>query len=172
MRRATAVRVVGPWSWIILPALLSMAATLLLATPVEVFGLRLPQPIIPMVLAFAWPLIRPSMLAPIVLLLLGLFLDLLWRQPLGLAAVSLLSVYAVVLLSRSFLMGQETSVLFVWYSVGTLLAFILTYVIVTLQAANPPSVLSWLASVVPTLLLFPFADRLIERFEDGDVRFR
>jgi predicted transcriptional regulator len=29
-----------------------------------------------------------------------------------------------------------------------------------------------IGQMVPTLLLFPFADRMIERFEDGDVRFR
>ena len=39
----------------------------------------------------------------------------------------------------------------------------------TMMAA---SLLAMLGQVIPTLLLFPFADRMIERFEDGDVRFR
>jgi rod shape-determining protein MreD len=29
-----------------------------------------------------------------------------------------------------------------------------------------------MGQVVPTLLLFPFANCMIERFDDGDVRFR
>ena len=37
---------------------------------------------------------------------------------------------------------------------------------------TPASLLALIGQVVPTLLLFPFANQMIERFEDGDVRFR
>jgi rod shape-determining protein MreD len=172
MRRPVAVRVVGPTQWIFIPALITVAATILLATPVKLFGLSLPEPVIPMVLAFAWPLIRPSIIAPVVLMALGLFLDIFWYGPLGVWALSLLGIYAVVLGSRAFLIGQETAVLFVWYAACCCVAFLLAYLIVGLKAGNAPSILSLLGQVFPTLLLFPFADRMIERFEDGDVRFR
>ncbi|MDZ4362665.1 hypothetical protein [Brevundimonas sp.] len=171
-RRQVAVRVVGPLQWVIYPALLAIAITIVLATPVELFGLKLPEPVLPMALAFAWPLIRPSMLAPAVLFGLGLFLDIFWAGPLGLWALALMGIYGVVLISRSFLVGQETHVLFVWYGLGTVAAFILTYLIATLLSGNAPSVLSLLGQVLPTLLLFPIAGRMIERFDDGDVRFR
>ncbi len=173
MRRGqVAVRVVGPLQWIVYPALLAIALTIALATPVELFGLKLPEPVLPMALAFAWPLIRPSMLAPAVLFGLGLFLDIFWAGPLGLWALALMGIYGVILVSRSFLVGQETHVLFVWYGLGTVAAFILTYLISTLLAGNAPSVLSLLGQILPTLLLFPIAGRMIERFDDGDVRFR
>lgn len=172
MRRPVAVRVVGPTQWIFIPALITVAATILLATPVELFGLSLPEPVIPMVLAFAWPLIRPSIIAPVVLMALGLFLDIFWYGPLGVWGLALLGIYAVVLGSRSFLIGQETAVLFVWYAACCCVAFLLAYLIVGIKAGNAPSILSLLGQVFPTLLLFPFADRMIERFEDGDVRFR
>ncbi len=172
MRRPTAVRVVGPVQWIIIPALIAIAATVVLATPIELFTLTLPEPVIPMVLAFAWPLIRPSILAPIVLLALGLFLDLFWHTPLGLWALSLISIYAVILIARNLLVGQETRMLFVWYCATCLMAFILAYLFVTLDVGNAPSILSLFWQVLPTLLLFPFADGMIRRFDDGDVRFR
>lgn len=172
MRRPVAVRVVGPVQWIVIPALVTVAVTILLATPVELFGLNLPEPVIPMVLAFSWPLIRPSVTAPLVLTLLGLILDILTYGPLGLWALALLAVYAVVLASRSFLIGQDTAVLFIWYAACCGLAFLLAYIIVSIIARNPPSILALIGQIVPTLLLFPFADRMIERFEDGDVRFR
>ena len=172
MRRPVAVRVVGPTQWIFIPALITVAATILLATPVELFGLSLPEPVIPMVLAFAWPLIRPSIIAPVILMALGLFLDIFWYGPLGVWGLALLGIYAVVLGSRSFLIGQETAVLFVWYAACCCVAFLLAYLIVGIKAGNAPSILSLLGQVFPTLLLFPFADRMIERFEDGDVRFR
>ena len=85
---------------------------MLLGTPFRVFGLRLPEPVFPMVLAFAWAVIRPSMIAPFVLLALGLFLDLYWGGPFGLWALALLAAYAMVLLGvRSIMSGQSRLVL-------------------------------------------------------------
>ncbi|MBX9615045.1 MAG: hypothetical protein Q8S03_12655 [Brevundimonas sp.] len=166
------VRVVGPTQWVFYPALAVIAITVILATPVELFGLKLPEPVLPLVLAFAWPLIRPSMVAPAVLFGLGLFLDLFWGGTLGLWPLCLLSVYGVVLASRNLLAGQETRILFVWYATCALVAFVLAYLIVTLSTGRAPSLLSLLGQVIPTLLLFPVADWMIQRFDDGDMRFR
>ncbi|WGM31627.1 hypothetical protein [Brevundimonas sp. NIBR11] len=172
MRRPVTIRVVGPTQWVLYPALISIALTVLLATPVELFGLKLPEPVLPLILAFAWPLIRPSMVAPAVLFALGLFLDMFWGGTLGLWPLCLLSVYGVVLASRNLLAGQETQILFVWYGLCVLAAFVVAYLIVTLDAGRAPSLLSLIGQVVPTLLLFPVADWMIQRFDDGDVRFR
>jgi rod shape-determining protein MreD len=174
MRRPVAVRVIGPVQWIFIPALLAVAATILLATPLELFGLHLPEPVFPLVLAFAWPLIRPSIVAPVVLTALGLFLDLFWgaQGALGMWAVALLVTYAVVLGARSFLIGQETAFLFLWYVACCGLTFLLTWGIISLKAGNSPSLYALLGQAAPTLLLFPFAAHMVERFEDGDVRFR
>jgi rod shape-determining protein MreD len=172
VRRPVAVRVVGSFELVFRPALIAIALTIVLATPVELFGLTLPEPVLPMVLAFAWPLIRPSMLAPAVLFALGLFLDIFWGGTLGMWPLALLAVYAVVLVSRNLLAGQETQVLFVWYAICTALAFFLAYLVVSFDAGRPPSLLALLLQVLPTLLLFPVADWMVQRFDDGDVRFR
>ena len=172
MRRPVAVRVVGPMQWIVYPSLAAAAATDILGTPAELFGLKLPEPVLPMALAFAWPLIRPSMVGPVMLFALGLFLDLFWGGPLGLWPLCLLGVYAAVLMSRMLLAGQETRVRFVWYAVCTLVAFAVAYLIVALRAGNAPAILALIGQIVPTLLLFPVIEWMIERFDDGDVRFR
>lgn len=167
-----AVRVVGPMQWLVWPALAAVAGTVILATPIELFGLRLPEPVLPLALAFVWPLIRPSVLAPLLLLLLGLFLDIFWYAPMGLWPLSLLAVYGVVLASRSLLAGQEKWTLFAWYGACTIVAFILAYMIVSLMAGNAPSLLALFWQIVPTLALFPVVGWMLERFDDGDVRFR
>jgi len=172
VRRPVAVRVVGPLQWIVYPALATVAATIVFATPVELLGFTLPEPVFPMVLAFAWPLIRPSMTAPAVLFGLGLFLDMFWGGPLGLWPLCLMGVYAVILLSRNLLAGHEGLVRFAWYAACTLGAFLVAYGIVTIRAANPPAILSLIGQIVPTLILYPVADWLLERFDDGDTRFR
>lgn len=172
MRRPAAVCVVGPVQWVVYPALAVIVLTVLLATPIRIFGLRLPEPVLPMVLAFAWPLIRPSMVGPLVLFGLGLFLDLLWGGTMGLWPICLLAVYGVVLTARNFLAGQQTAIQFLLYAGCTVLAFVLAYLIVTMTSGTAPNVWPLLAQWVQTLILFPAAFWLIERFDDGDTRFR
>jgi rod shape-determining protein MreD len=164
--------VVGPLHWVIYPALASVAATVVLGTPVRIFGLPLPEPILPLVLAFAWPLIRPSMLGPAVLFLLGVFEDLFMRTPLGFWTLALLGVYAVILFARSLLLGQETRVLLGWWLGAVAGAFIYAYFFRMFEVKVTPGVVPTLLQFVPTALLFPLAHMLVQRFDDGDVRFR
>ena len=171
-RRAAAVKVVGPVQWILLPALVILAATLILATPIKVVGLTLPEPVTPLVLAFAWPLIRPSVLAPLALLVVGLIVDLFWGNRLGLWPLGLLVAYGVVLISRPYIAGQDTRLLFAWYSGVSALAFFVVYLVTTMTAGQPPSLIALFLQYLPTVLIFPAANWLIERFDDGDLRFR
>ena len=75
MRRAITVRVVGPLQWIVYPALTAIAATVLLAIPFQLFGLNLPEPVFPIVLAFASARVGgPTAELMEIVWLLGLFL--------------------------------------------------------------------------------------------------
>jgi rod shape-determining protein MreD len=173
VRTRSAVRVVGPLHWLVYPALISMAATLVLGTPgVRFFGLPLPEPVFPMVLAFAWPLIRPSMLGPIVLLATCLFVDLYHGAPLGLTAVAALGVYGGVLIGRPFIVGQDVRALFAWWMGLLLVAFTFDYLFMMLQTHVAPTIVGVLLQFIPTAMLFPLAWLLYQRFDDGDVRFR
>ena len=67
---------------------------------------------------------------------------------------------------------METTGPALWLIVLTLGAFALAYLIVAIRAGNPPSLLALFWQVIPTLLLFPVSAWLIERFDDGDTRFR
>jgi len=159
-------------AWLGWPLLLCVAATLLLGVPFRIYGLRLPEPVFPMVLAFAWPVIRPSLLAPFGLLAAGLFLDLFWSAPLGLWGLCLLLAYAGALISRSLMTGRSAPVLAVWYLALTGIAFLAAYLFVMLRAHVVPNLTGALFQLGATLALFPFAHRLIDRFEDADIRFR
>ncbi len=166
-----AVRVVGPLDWVIYPALAAMALTIVLATPLRLFGLTLPEPVFPLVLAFAWPMIRPSMLGPVVLFALGLFLDMFWGGAFGLWPLCLLAVYGVMLLARTFVAGQTTYINFMLYLGSVCVAFFMAYLVTVLRVGNAPSVMALAGQMIPTLLLFPVADWLMQRFDDNDVRF-
>jgi rod shape-determining protein MreD len=160
------------WSWMGAPALICVAVTLLFAAPIRVFGLQPPEPIFPMVPAFAWAVLRPSLAAPFVLLALGLFLDMTWGAPTGLWGLSLIVAYVLVLMSRSIMSGQGRVMMGLWYAIVSAAAMGLAYGATSLQAGVAPSLVATFWQYLPTLLLYPFAYGLIERFEDADVRFR
>jgi rod shape-determining protein MreD len=150
--------------------LASLAATLVMMTPLRINGLRLPEPVFPMVLAFAWAVIRPSVIGPFALLATGLFLDLLWGAPLGLWALALLLAYGGAVVSRSLVTGRGTLLLWVWYLGLTMIAFTAAYLTTMLRAHVAPYLPSVLWQLLATLALFPLAQRLIAFFEDAEIR--
>jgi rod shape-determining protein MreD len=161
-----------PWRWLGLPALACVAATIVLATPLRIFGLPLPEPVFPLALAFAWAVIRPSILAPFALLALGLFLDRWWDGPVGLWVIALLAPYAATLSVRRVLSGLGWWGLGGWYAVAVALAMGTGYLITSLDVGAAPNLLAVFWQFLASLVLFPFAYGLIDRFEDADVRFR
>ena len=165
-------RPLAPWRWIGVPLVQCLILTVLFSLPFRPFGLSLPEPIFPMVPAFAWAVIRPSMLAPAGVLLMGLFLDILWGAPMGLWALSLLLVYGAALIGRSMMAGQSFPVMWAWYAGAVALALgaAFMFTMVGAHATASPVAVAW--QFLATIILFPFAHLLIDRFEDADVRFR
>ena len=161
-----------PVQWLILPTLGALAATVLLAAPLRVFGLALPEPVFPLVLAFSWAVIRPSVLGPLLLVLCGLFLDLFWSGRLGLWSTALLLAYGMTFGGRTLMVGQSTRVLAGWYLATALLAFSAAYFVTMLDAGTAPNLTAVALQFVVSVALFPLARGLIERFEDADIRFR
>jgi rod shape-determining protein MreD len=117
-------------------------------------------------------IIRPSILAPFVLLLLGVFLDAFWGGPMGLWPLSLLAPYAALLGARAIMSGQSAAMQFLWYLVAVALGLGTGYLISSMTSLMFPSVLSVVWQYLATCALYPFVYRLIDRFEDADVRFR
>jgi len=165
-------RPLEPWRWIGLPLVWCALATIAFSIPLHVFTFQLPQPVFLMVLAFAWAVIRPSVLAPFALLLGGLFLDIYWSGPLGLWALCLLIAYACAFAGRSMMAGQSQIILLVWYGLVTATAFVAGYLFVMLDSKSSPGLIPLAWQFLATIVLYPFAQRLIDRFEDADVRFR
>src|SRR5215472_8623119 len=158
----SSARPLSPLGWLGLPALICIAATVVLATPIRIFGLALPEPVFPLALAFAWALIRPSVLPPFALLALGLFLDVFWGGPQGLWPLCLLAAYAAVLLVRRLVTGQDFVVMAAWYALASAVAFGVGYGLISLDSGSPPSLTALGWQYIWTVALFPFAWRLIE----------
>lgn len=168
----SAARPLEPWRWLGVPMLQALAATVLFGIPLRAFGLQLPEPVFPMVLAFAWAVIRPSILAPFAILAMGLFLDIFWGGSLGLWAVCLLIAYGGALAARTIMAGQSRLILWAWYSLATATAMVAGYLFVMLDSKSTPGAIPMAWQFLATIVLYPFAQRLIDLFEDADVRFR
>lgn len=167
-----AARPLNPLFWLGVPMVVCAFATLILALPLRVFGLQLPEPVFALIPAFAWALIRPSILPPFALLVLGVFLDVLWGGPIGLWPMCLLSAYAPALAARRFLAGQGYGVLWVAYGGACASALAVGMVITAVRTGAPPALIGVLWQWLIAAAMFPIAHRLIERYEDADVRFR
>ena len=159
-------------AWLGLPIATCLLAAVFLATPVRILGLQAPEPVFALVPAFAWALIRPSVWAPAALVVLGLCLDLLWGAPLGLWALCLLAAYGMIFIARGILSGQDFWVLWAWYGAACALAEGLGAVLIGARAGHSPNLLGAGLQWAVSAALFPFAWRLIERYEDADIRFR
>jgi rod shape-determining protein MreD len=167
----TAARL-DPWRWLGLPLLLCMAATILFSLPLRIMGWGLPEPVFGVILAFSWAVIRPSILAPFGVLLIGLFQDVFWGAPAGLWALSLLVVYGIVLATRNMMVGQSRPMMWFWFALACLAAEVTAFLVTQLDTRATPNLIAVLWQFLATILLYPFAHRLIDRFEDADVRFR
>lgn len=161
-----------PWRWLGAPILQCMVATLLFSLPVRFFGWGLPEPIFCMAPAFAWAMIRPSIAAPFGVLIMGLFLDIFWGGPTGLWALSLLTAYGVVLAARKMMVGQSRSMMWMWFAAACAMAQTVGFLVTQLDVRSTPNLLAMFWQFLATILLYPFAHRLIDRFDDADVRFR
>jgi rod shape-determining protein MreD len=168
----SAARTLDPWRWLGVPLVQALLATVLLGVPLRVWGLQLPEPIFPMPLVFAWAVIRPSVLAPFGILIMGLFLDLFWGGAMGFWPLCLLVAYGIVLSGRSMMAGQSRTMMWIWYGLVTGIAVSGGYLFVMLDSRSMPSLVSVGWQFLTTIILYPFANRLIEMFEDADVRFR
>jgi rod shape-determining protein MreD len=165
-------RTLDPLRWLGVPLLQVMAATVLFGIPLRLWGLQLPEPVFAMPVVFAWAVIRPSVLAPMGILIMGLFLDLFWGGSMGLWPLCLLIAYGVLLAGRSMMAGQSRTILWVWYGIVEGIALLSGYLFIMLDDRSMPSFASVGWQYLATLVLFPFAYRLIDMFEDADVRFR
>ena len=166
------VQPLNPSTWLVAPALSCALASVLLALPIRIFGLGLPEPVFAMAPAFAWGLIRPSVLPPFVLVALGLFQDGLWGGALGLWPLCLLSLYGGAFFMRRILNGQDFWLLGAAYAAGCALAFGVGVLLTTVVAGVVPNLVGVGLQLAVTVVLFPLGWALIDRFEDADVRFR
>ena len=156
--------------WILGPVAVCLLGTLLFAAPLQLFGLMAPEPVFPLMAAFVWAALRPSMIAPVALVLLGLFLDFVWGGPIGLWALCLISAHVLALSVRRLLSGENFTVLWVWYAAACIVAFAVGEGLLRLAYGVWPSLVGVALQAGVTIALFPLGWWLIERYHTDERR--
>ena len=98
------------------PFALTLLLVILSVVPLRIPGYAQIAPVLAIVSIFHWSLYRPHLLPPIAVFGLGLLQDLLSGSPPGLHILVFLSVHAVVLTQRRFLVGKSFPVY--WFGFG------------------------------------------------------
>jgi rod shape-determining protein MreD len=172
LHRSVAKPTLTPWEWIFFPALLCILVTLILAAPIKIGVFSLPEPILPLVLAFSWGLIRPSYIAPVVLAGLGLFLDYFWGGPLGLYTFLLMLVYATFTALRAYVSGQDTLIIIGVYILTCFVFFAVGTIIVSITSGTVPRIIGVFEQFFATLACFPLVLHMLETYLHSDTRFQ
>jgi rod shape-determining protein MreD len=111
-------------------------------------------------------------LAPFALLALGVFDDLLWGNRLGLWPAALLTAHAIAAAARPVIAGQGFWTLWGWYLGASGAGFLVAVGLTLASAGEAPDLAGLAIQMLATGAMFWFAWKLIEIYEDADVRFK
>jgi rod shape-determining protein MreD len=154
----------------ILPVALTLFLAMAAAVPLRVPAFSAVVPAVTLISVYYWTIFRPDLMPAPAIFATGLFQDIVSGVPLGVNALVLLLVFAVVLGQRRFFLGK--SFLVMWWGFG---------LIVTGALAGEWMILSSLERTIldpvpaafqgaVTLALFPFLTRLFIRSQQALLR--
>jgi len=154
----------------ILPIAITLLLAMAAAVPLHIPGSSVLIPAVTLVSVYYWTIFRPDLMPAPAVFAIGLFQDVLSGTPLGVNALVLLLVFAVVLGQRRFFLGK--SFLVMWWGFVLIVAGALacTWMILSsLERAiiNPlPAVFQGTV----TLALFPILTRIFIRSQQALLR--
>jgi len=139
----------------ILPALLAVMLVILANTPVSFTGGLLPAPVLALAAVYFWVLVRPDLMPPFAVLVIGLLEDLLSGGPPGLWAAGFLAAYTLTDRQRETFAGLTGAGVFVGFAGAVLLAAATAYGLAALVYLRLPPLPPLLLESVSTLVFYP-----------------
>jgi rod shape-determining protein MreD len=139
----------------LLPALLALVCVALVNLPVSFTGGLLPPPLIALAPIYFWVLIRPDLMPPIAVLLIGLVEDLLSGGPPGTWAVGFLAAYWVADQQREFFSGLGGMAGVLGFAAAMFLGAAAAWLLISVVYARWEPVAPLLLESVVTVLFYP-----------------
>lgn len=88
------------------PFALTLILVIISVVPLRIPGYTPVAPVLAIVSIYHWSLYRSHLMPPVAIFVIGLLQDLLSGAPLGIHIVTFLTIYAVVITQRRFLLGR------------------------------------------------------------------
>lgn len=153
-----------------LPAAITLMLAMAAAVPLHVPGYAPVAPAVTLIAIYYWTIFRPELMPAPAVFAIGLFQDILSGTPLGVNALVMLLVFAVVLGQRRFFLGK--SFLVMWWGFALVVAGALAAVWMVLSSLDG-TVLDPLPAVfqgMVTLAVFPVLTRIFIRSQQALLR--
>ena len=148
----------------LLPALLAVILVMLSNMPVSFTGGLLPPPALALASVYCWVLVRPDLMPPLVVLLIGLSEDLLSGGPLGLWGAGFLAAYALTDRKRETFAGLTGVGALMGFAGAMLLACATAYVLASAIYLRLPPVPPLLLESVSTVAFYPLVAKSMRWF--------
>ncbi|NJO56700.1 MAG: rod shape-determining protein MreD [Rhodospirillales bacterium] len=147
-----------------------MALLVVGAIPMQLPGLQVVAPSLPLISVFYWSLHRPDLMPAIAAFILGLVHDVLSGAPLGTGAAVYLTVHAVVHWQRQFFHGKSFGVLWLSFSIIVGAAMILGWMLTSILAGTLVDMRAAALQTMATIGCFPLMVWALWRFHLNVLR--
>jgi rod shape-determining protein MreD len=138
-----------------LPVALTLLLVMLANMPVSFTGGVLPAPVLALAAVYFWVLVRPDLMPPFAVLMIGLMEDLLSGGPPGLWAAGFLAAYALTDRQRETFAGLAGAGALLGFAGAMLLAGATAYVLATMIYLRFAPVAPLLLESVSTVVFYP-----------------
>ena len=139
----------------LLPFVSAALLVVLVNLPISVTGGLFPSPMLALAAIYFWSLVRPDLISPFPVLILGLLEDLLSGGPPGLWAAGFMAAYAVVDRQRENLAGLAGPAAMAGFAAIMALAAAATYALTLVVYQRLPPLAPVLLAGLITVVLYP-----------------
>jgi rod shape-determining protein MreD len=139
----------------LLPVGSAVLLTLLVNIPLSLAYGLFPAPMLALAAIYFWALVRPDLMPPAAVLVIGLLEDLLSGGPPGLWASGFVAAYALADRQREILAGLSGAAALIGFAAATLLAATMAYVLTWIVYHQWPALAPLLLACVITVALYP-----------------
>jgi rod shape-determining protein MreD len=155
--RSVEVFLIGPLRILValLPLILALALVVLVNLPVSLTGRLFPAPILALAAVYYWVLVRPDLMPPGAVFIVGLLEDVLSGGPPGLWAAGFLAAYFVADRQRETLAGLSGIGAILGFAGSMLFAALTAYGLAFAVYWRSPPVAPLLLETIITVLFYP-----------------
>jgi rod shape-determining protein MreD len=141
----------------IIPAGLGLLGVILGNFPISFLGGLVPPPLLVLMPIYYWAIVRPDLMSPFWIFVLGVLQDLFSGGPPGVWAASFLATYALIDSQRDALASLSGVSAIVGFAISALLACGCAYFVVTIYYWHFPPLAPVMAELAMTVFVYVFA---------------